>query len=95
MKKIIDEVDVICQHKANGRIIPLRLRFMNEDGQYETYTIKGYREAEKKGAHTTEDGIYTSDSTFIFECLIISAGMKRIVRIYYDPRINSKWRLAI
>jgi len=95
MRKIIDEVDVICRHNADGTIVPLRLRFMNEDGEYETYTIKGCREAEKKGTHTAEDGIYVSDSTFIFECLIISFGAKRIVRAYYDPRISVKWRLAI
>ena len=51
MRKIIDEVDVICRHNADGTIVPLRLRFMNEDGEYETYTIKGCREAEKKGTH--------------------------------------------
>ncbi len=95
MSRIIDEVDVICQHKADGSIIPLRLRFMNEEGEYQSFPIKGFREAEKKGTHTTEDGIYVGDATFIFECLIIAAGAKRIVRIYYDPRINAKWRLAV
>ena len=95
MGKIINEVDVICEHKADGGIIPLRLRFMNEDGEYMTFTIKGYREADKKGTHTTEDGIYATDSTFVFECMIIVLGMKRIVRLYYDPRTNAKWRLAI
>ncbi len=29
------------------------------------------------------------------EQVIIAAGAKRIVRIYYDPRINTKWRLAV
>lgn len=95
MSKIIDEVDVISEHKSDGSIIPLRLRFMNDDGEYETYTIKGYREAEKKGTHTTQDGVYVGDATFVFECLVITAGMKRIIRLYYDPRINSKWKLAI
>ena len=95
MSKVIDEVDVICKHKADGSIIPMRMRFMNEDGEYTVFTIKGYRESEKKGTHTTEDGIYVGDSTFIFECLIIVMGTKRIVRLYYDPRTNAKWRLAI
>lgn len=95
MRRIIDEVDVICDHKADGSIIPLRIRFMNDDGEYETFTIKGYRQAEKKGTHTTEDGIYVSDSTFIFECLIIAAGMKRMIRLYYDPRIHLTWRIAV
>jgi len=48
MSRIIDEVDVICRHNADGTIVLLRLRFMNEDGEYETYTIKRCREAEKK-----------------------------------------------
>ena len=95
MSRIIDEADVICEHKADGSIIPLRLRFINDAGESETYTIKGYRESDKKGTHTTKDGIYVSDSTFIFECLIIDMGIKRIVRLYYDPRNGSQWRLAI
>ncbi len=95
MSRIIDEVDVICQHKADGSIIPLRLRFMNEEGEYQSFPIKGFREAEKKGTHTTEDGIYVGDYTFVFECLIISMNMKRIVRLYYDPKNSSRWRMAI
>ena len=95
MSRIIDKVDVICEHKADGTIIPMRLRFMNDDGEYETYTIKGYREADKKGPHTTKDGIYVIDSVFVFECLIIAMNVKRIVRLYYDPQTTAKWRLAI
>ncbi|MBO6240421.1 MAG: hypothetical protein J6O61_06205 [Butyrivibrio sp.] len=95
MSRVIDEVDIICEHKSDGSIIPIRIRLMNEDGEYTVFTIKGYRESEKKGTHTTEDGIYVADSTFIFECLIIVAGIKRIVRLYYDPMTNAKWKLAI
>ncbi len=58
MSKIIEEVDVICQHKSNGSILPLRILFKNDDGEYETYTFKGFREAEKKDTHTTADGIF-------------------------------------
>ena len=95
MSKIIEKVDVICEHKSDGSLIPMRLRFMNDDGEYETYNIKGYREAEQKGSRTTNDGIYVSESTFIFECMIIAMNTKRIVRLYYDPRINNNWRMAI
>ena len=35
MSKIINEVDVICEHKADGSVIPLKFRFMNEDGEYD------------------------------------------------------------
>ena len=95
MSRIIDKIDVICEHKSDGSIIPMRLRFMNDDGEYETYTIKGYRESEKKGTHTTADGIYVGDSTFIFECMVICNNMKRVVRLYYDPRSGSSWKMAI
>ncbi|WP_026518614.1 hypothetical protein [Butyrivibrio sp. MC2021] len=95
MSKIIEEVDVICQHKPDGSIIPMRLRFKNDDGEYEAYTIKGFRLSDKKGTHTTADGIYVGDYTFVFECLIISMNMKRIVRLYYDPRTGTSWRLAV
>ncbi len=95
MSRIITEIDVICEHKSDGDLIPLRLRFMNEDGEYETYNVKGYREAQKKGTHTTEDGIYVTDSTHVIECLIIVVNMKRIVRLYYDPKSNARWKLAI
>lgn len=96
MSKIIEEVDVICEHKYDGSIIPMRLRFKNDDGEYETYNIKGYRQADIKSSHTTKDGIFVvGDSTFVFECMIIAVNMKRIVRLYYDPRTNNKWKLAI
>jgi hypothetical protein len=95
MSKIIQEVDVICEHKSDGGIIPLRLRFMNDEGVYETYTINGYRESDKKGTHTNADGIFIGNSTYVFECRIICLNMKRTVRLYYDPKVDPKWRLAI
>lgn len=94
MSRIIDEVDVICEHKSDGSIIPLRLRFMDDDGEYQTYSVKGYRMADKKGTRTTEDGIYVTNATYIFECMIIIIDMKRVIRLYYDPKNSPKWKLA-
>ena len=37
-------VDVICQHSADGTIIPIRVRVKDEDGEYHAYTIKGYKD---------------------------------------------------
>ncbi len=95
MSKIIEDVDVICQYKPDGSILPLRLRFMNDEGEYETYTIKGFRKSECKGARTTADGIFVADSTLIFECMIFCLNMKRVVRLYFNPKNASKWLLAI
>ena len=96
MSRVINEVDVICEHKADGSIIPMRLRFMNEDGEYETYNIKGFRQIMHNESQTTADGIFVvAQSTLHFECMVISMGMKRMIRLYYDPKNNNRWKLAI
>ena len=95
MGKIIDEVDVICEHKADGSIIPMRMRFMDENGEYETFNIKGYRQVKDKGTFTTEDGVYITGSSYLFECMIIAMNTKRIIRLYYEPSTKPKWRLGI
>ena len=95
MSRVIDNVDVICQHKANGEIIPLRFRLMNEDGQYENYTIKGYRSLSHKGAYTTPDGIFVSGTTtMIYECVVVILDYKKKVRLYFETR-TCKWTIAI
>ena len=48
MGRVIDKVDVICEYKADGKVIPMRFRLINEDGVYEAYTIKGYRQIFKQ-----------------------------------------------
>ncbi|WP_026659242.1 hypothetical protein [Butyrivibrio sp. AC2005] len=96
MSKIIEKVDVICEHKSDGSVIPMRLRFQNEDGEYETYNIKGYRQVVHPESQTTNDGIFVvAASTLHFECMILAVGMKRMIRLYYDPRTSGKWKLAI
>lgn len=32
-------VDVICQHKTDGTIIPLRIRVKDEDGIYQEFNL--------------------------------------------------------
>ncbi len=38
-------VDVICQFKKDGSIVPIKFRVLTEDGEYQEFTveIKGYR----------------------------------------------------
>lgn len=95
MSKVIDSVDVICQHRSNGEIIPIRFRLMNEDGEYENYTIKGYRPITHKGTYTTPDGIFVSGcTTLIYECFVVVLNSKKTVRLYFETR-NCKWKIAI
>ena len=36
--------DVICQHKIDGRIIPIKIRILDEDGEYQVYNIRSYKD---------------------------------------------------
>ena len=38
------QVEVICQHTKESRIIPLRVRLEDEDGVLQTYNIKAYKD---------------------------------------------------
>ena len=77
-------VDVICQHSKDGRIMPIKVRVKDEDGEYQIYSIKNFREVPKQGAYTTIDGKYISNSVTVFECQIVSFGRKRQIRLYYS-----------
>ena len=35
-------IDVICQHSRDGKITPMKIRVIDEDGEYQEYKIKGY-----------------------------------------------------
>ena len=95
MKNVFDNIDVICQIKSDGSAIPLKFRLQNEDGLFETYSIKPYKPVPKQGTRTTKDGIYVSNSTEIYECRVVIFGMERTVRLYYSPKIDNRWKLAI
>ena len=94
-KNVFDKVDVICEHKADGTVIPIKFRLMNEDGDYEFYKISSYRPVPKQGAYTTKDNIYVCDSTDIFECKVQIFGLVRTVRLYYEPKTTNTWKLGV
>ncbi|MCR5196501.1 MAG: hypothetical protein K6D38_09285 [Pseudobutyrivibrio sp.] len=94
-KRVFDKIDVICQIKADGSVIPLKFRLQNEDGIYETYTIKSYKPLPKQGTRTTSDGLYISNQSDVFECKVHLMGLERTVRLYYDNKSSNTWKLAI
>lgn len=44
--------DVICQHKTDGTIIPLKIRIAGEDGEYQIFKIKSYKVLSDHKEHT-------------------------------------------
>lgn len=87
-------IDVICQHTKDGEIIPMRIRVTDEDGVYQIFTIKEYRELPRTGTHTTPDGISVCNNTLVFECKIIVFGQTRSIRLYYDIK-QTLWKIAV
>ena len=90
---VINKVDVICEHKSDGSIIPLRFQILDEDGAYQRFTIKGYKLNEVDGAYTIKDCLYVSRGTNIYECKIDVLGYKKFVRLYYFVD-RSQWKLG-
>jgi len=90
---VINKVDVICEHKSDGSIIPIRFQILDEDGTYQRFNIKGYRINETTGAYTSKDCLYVTNDTTIFECRIDVLGYKKTVRLYFFAH-NLQWKLG-
>ena len=83
------EIDLICLHGTKGEVTPLRLRLKDEDGQYQAYTIKEYRDLSHQGTRLMPDGVYVTNQTLIFECKIIVFGRERKIHLYSnEPYLN-------
>ena len=41
--KTQQKIDMICQHKADVTIIPIKFRMVDDDGLFQEYKIKAYR----------------------------------------------------
>ena len=87
------ETDVICLHTRDGKVVPIRIRVLDEDGQYQAYTIKEYRDISHQGARIMTDGVCVSNNTLIFDCKINVFGSDRFVRLYNFPP-DQVWKLT-
>lgn len=86
-------VDVICQHTKEGNMIPLKLRVQDEEGEFQTYVVKGYKDLSHKGSFAMPNGIIATSTIFPFDCKIVVFGRERIVHLYYSS-IDHIWRMS-
>lgn len=89
-------IDVICQHTRDGQIIPLRIRVMDEDGIYQTFSIKSYKEISVPCNYMSPYGFKAHGHTWTFHCRIITLDISRTVELFYNSdenlwRINKIW----
>lgn len=86
-------IDVICQHTRDGSIIPLRIRMLDEDGQFQTFTIKSYNDYSYKGEFITlpNQVVVNALNSWIFRCQIQVLNRLQTITIYYNKG-ERKWR---
>lgn len=87
-------IDVICQHSKDGTIIPLRIRLLDEDGEYQTFTVKGYREVFHQGVNDIPGKAYVNDKVRVFDCNITVFGRSKTITLYYEPS-QTIWKIPI
>jgi len=64
-----NRIDLICQHTTEGKIIPLKIRLKDEDGEQQEFTVRGYREA-------------SEFPMLNYECVIVVRDTKKTIKIF-------------
>ena len=88
-------IDMICQHKADGTIIPMKIRMLDDDGAYQEYKIRAYKDLSYKGKffEMPDVGMVHSSGIYPFECKIESFGRERVLRLFYNS-YDHTWKLS-
>ena len=87
-------VDVICQHRKDGSIIPLRIRLETSDGERQTFNVRSYREAPLPGVYTMPNGVSSMGHIKLYDCKIEVFGNERTIRLRYNT-FDGIWNMAV
>ncbi len=93
VKKYEKQLDVICMMGGDGTVIPIRIRFADEDGAVQVHTIKEYKDLSHRGTFTNPDGIFITNEMLVFLCKISNFGQEKRIMLYYDVS-KSKWMMS-
>ena len=94
MGRIIEQenkVDVICQHSRDGTIIPMKLRVADEDGEFQTYLIRSYKDITNYGEVDNHKVATAINHMWTFDCNILVFGRERRIRLLYNS-FENLWR---
>ncbi len=87
-------VDCICQHNADGELIPLRIRIRDDDGEYQLYTIHECRQLELNPGQLTPEKVDPTIYDLVYECHVNDFGRDRKFRLYYNLRSTTHlWKI--
>ena len=77
-------IDCICQHNADGELIPMRIRIMDDVGEYQSYTIHECRQLDTAPGQITPEKVEVTIYDQVYECHVYVFGQDRMFRLYYD-----------
>lgn len=86
-------IDVICQHKTDGTIIPLKIRLQDDDGFYQTYGVRGYKDLTHYTERASQNGASSANHKWIFVCKIAVFDREKTVQLFYNAYDN-RWILT-
>ncbi len=86
-------IDVICHCTTEGDIIPIRIRIRDDEGQYQAYAIKAYKQLSHKGQFTMPNGMIATSTIIPYDVKIIVFGQERLLHIFYNLH-DRIWRLS-
>ncbi len=87
--------DVYCVHQTDGSIIPIKIRIEDEDGQRQSYLVRGYRQVDFDGNSVLPSGMDVgSNSNLNFECKIVVFDTEKIIKLLYR-KYDGKWLIRV
>lgn len=86
-------VDVICQHRRDGSIIPIKLRIEDDNGEFQTYQIRAYKDLKTYGEYTMPNYVTAKSAIHRFECKVVVFNEEKRIFLYYNT-FDNKWRVS-
>ena len=93
-KRYDKTLDVICMIGGDGTVVPIKIRFTDDEGTVQVHKIKEYRDISHRGIFTNPDGVYITNDMLVFMCKILSFGHVKRIMLYYDTG-KSKWMMSV
>lgn len=84
-------IDVICQHKTDGSIIPIKIKLQDEDGEFQIYKIYAYKMLLENGIHIMPNGVKIGNHIWTYECRINVFGCLKTMYLMYNIN-DGKWK---
>ena len=80
IKEDVQFIEVISKCTVDGKLIPIKIKVQDEDGEFQSFMVKGYR------------SIVCNVSHRCFDCKVEIFGQERIIRIFYNST-DYQWRI--